>query len=85
LSNPTTADFTVTVQGGSIVAMKLVIVGIVLITVGIIGLWSGRTTSNDRERLLEASGERTIPVTRLLGGVALAVGVGFVIVGSRKG
>ena len=65
--------------------MKSVIVGIVLIVAGVIGLSSGRTTYNDRERLLEASGERTIPLPRLVGGVALAVGVGLVIVGSRKG
>ena len=64
--------------------MKSVIVGIVLIVAGVIGLSSGRTTYNDRERLLEASGERTIPLPRLVGGVALAVGVGLVIVGSRK-
>ena len=65
--------------------MKSVIVGIVLIVAGVIGLSSGRTTPNDRERLLEASGERSIPLPRLVGGVALAVGVGLVIVGSRKG
>ena len=64
--------------------MKSVIVGIVLIVGGVIGLSSGRIISNDRERLLEASGEGTIPLPRLVGGVALAVGVGLVIVGSRK-
>jgi uncharacterized membrane protein YidH (DUF202 family) len=62
-----------------------VIFGIVLIIVGVIGLASGRTTYTDRERLLEASGERTIPLPRIFGGVALAAGVGLVIVGNRKG
>jgi len=62
-----------------------VIFGIVLIIVGIIGLASGRTTYTDRERLLEASGEGSIPLPRILGGVALAVGVGLVIVGKKTG
>ena len=63
-----------------------VIVGIVLIIVGVIVLATGRTTYTDRDRLLEASGERrTIVLPAVLGGVALAVGVGLVIVAYKKG
>jgi hypothetical protein len=63
-----------------------VIVGIVLIIAGVIALASGRTADTDRERLLRASGEsrRTISVP-VLGAVAVAAGVGLVILGSKKG
>jgi len=63
-----------------------VIVGIVLITAGLIALVSGRAADTDRERLLRASGEsrRTISLP-VLGVVAIAAGAGLVILGSKKG
>ena len=71
---------------GETVMKPTVIVGIVLIIVGVIVLATGRTTYTDRDRLLEASGERrTIVLPAVLGGVALAVGVGLVIVAYKKG
>ena len=61
-----------------------VIVGIVLILAGVIALASGRTADTDRERLLRASGESR-RISLPLGVVAIAAGVGLVILGSKKG
>ena len=67
------------------------IIGMILIVIGIIALVFGGITYTRREKVLDidplqASTERqkTIPLSPLLGGLALVGGVALMIAGSRK-
>ena len=67
------------------------IVAIVLIVLGAISLAYGGVTYTTREKVLdigpiEATAERhkTLPLPPILGGVALAAGIGLLFVGSKK-
>ena len=67
------------------------ILAIILIVLGTLSLAYGGITYTRREKVLdigpiEATAERqkTIPLPPILGGVALAVGVGMLFVGSKK-
>ena len=67
------------------------IIGVILIVIGIIALVFGGITYTRREKVLDigplqASTERqkTIPLSPLLGGLALVGGVALMIAGSRK-
>jgi hypothetical protein len=67
------------------------IIAIVLIVLGAISLAYGGITYTKREKVLdigpiEATAERhkTIPLPPILGGVALAAGVGMLLLGSKK-
>jgi hypothetical protein len=67
------------------------IVAIVLIVLGAISLAYGGITYTTREKVLdigpiEATAERqkTMPLPPILGGVALAAGVGLLFLGSKK-
>ena len=67
------------------------IVGIVLILLGIVGLSYNRITYTTKEKIVEigpitatADKEKSIPISPVLGGLALAAGVGLVAVGYKK-
>jgi hypothetical protein len=67
------------------------ILGFVLIAIGVISLAIGGISYTKREKVLdigpiEATAERqkTIPLSPLLGGLALAGGIVLVIAGSKK-
>jgi hypothetical protein len=69
--------------------MKLV--GIVLIVLGVISLAYGGITYTRREKVLDigpieatAERQRTIPLPPVLGGLALAGGIGLLLIGARK-
>jgi hypothetical protein len=69
----------------------LVIVGIVLILLGIVALSYQRITYTSEEKIAEigplkatAEREKSIPLPPVLGGLALLVGAGMVVVGYRK-
>jgi hypothetical protein len=72
-----------------VVFMK--IIAILLIVFGAISLAYGGITYTRREKVLdigpiEATAERhrTIPLPPILGGVALAAGIGLLVVGGKK-
>jgi hypothetical protein len=67
------------------------IIGIVLILLGIVGLSYNRITYTSKEKIAEigpftatAEKEKSIPLSPVLGGLALAAGVGLVAVGYKK-
>jgi len=67
------------------------IVAIILIVLGAISLAYGGITYTRREKVLDigpieatAERQRTIPLPPILGGIALAAGVGLLLLGSRK-
>jgi hypothetical protein len=67
------------------------IVGVILIVIGVISLAIGGISYTKREKVLdvgpiEATAERqkTIPLPRLLGGLALAGGIVLMIAGAKK-
>jgi hypothetical protein len=69
--------------------MKLV--GVLLIVLGVISLAYGGITYTRREKVLDigpieatAERQRTIPLPPILGGLALAGGIGLLVIGSRK-
>jgi hypothetical protein len=68
-----------------------IIVGILLVLLGIVGLSYNRITYTSREKIAEigpfqatAEKEKSIPVSPVLGGVALIAGVGLIAVGYKK-
>ena len=68
-----------------------IIVGIVLILLGIVGLSYNRITYTTQEKIVEigpitatADKEKSIPISPVLGGLALVAGVGLVAVGYKK-
>ncbi|HEX9452926.1 MAG TPA: DUF3185 domain-containing protein [Candidatus Binatia bacterium] len=68
-----------------------IIIGIVLILLGIVGLSYNRITYTSKEKIVEigpftatAEKEKSIPLSPVLGGLALAAGVGLVAVGYKK-
>jgi hypothetical protein len=67
------------------------IAAIVLIIIGVISLAYGGITYTSRETVLdigpiEATAERrkTVPLPPIIGGVALAAGIGLLVLGSKK-
>ncbi len=72
--------------------MKLtMLIGIVLIILGVAALTYQGITYTTREKVLQIGPieatqktEKTIPLSPLLGGVALAAGIVLIIVGSKK-
>jgi len=67
------------------------IFGIVLILLGILGLSYNRITYTSREKIAEigpiqatAEKEKSIPLSPVLGGLALVAGVGLVAVGYKS-
>jgi hypothetical protein len=70
----------------------MMILGIVLIILGAIGLGVQGITYTTREKVVEIPGvfqvtadtQKTIPIPLIAGGVALAAGIGVVVVASRK-
>lgn len=67
------------------------ILAIVLIVLGAISLAYGGITYTTREKVLdvgpiEATAERhkTVPLPPVLGGVAIAAGIGLLVIGSKK-
>ena len=69
----------------------IVIVGIVLILLGILGLAYNRVSYKTEEKIAEvgpfkatAEKEKSIPVSPILGGLALIAGAGLVAVGYKK-
>jgi len=70
----------------------IMILGIVLIILGAIGLGVQGITYTTREKVVEIPGvfqvtadtQKTIPIPLIAGGVALAAGIGVVVVASRK-
>jgi hypothetical protein len=67
------------------------IVGILLIVLGVIGLAFQGISYTTREEVIDIGGigitaetRKTIPVPLIAGGVALAAGIGIVVVASRK-
>ena len=68
-----------------------IIVGILLVLLGIVGLSYNRITYTSREKIAEidpfkatAEKEKSIPLSPVLGGVALIAGVGLIAVGYKK-
>ena len=69
--------------------MKLI--GVLLVVFGIVALVLGGITYTKREKVLDigpikatAEHEKTIPLSPLLGGLALAGGIVLVVVGAKK-
>ena len=67
------------------------IAAIILIVVGAISLAYGGITYTTREKVLdigpiEATAERrkTVPLPPIIGGIALAAGIGLLVMGSKK-
>jgi hypothetical protein len=67
------------------------IAAIILIIVGAISLAYGGITYTSREKVLdigpiEATAERqkTVPLPPIIGGIALAAGIGLLVMGSKK-
>lgn len=68
------------------------IVGIILIVLGVAGLAFQGITYTTREKVIDIAGigitaetRKTIPVPLIASGLALAAGIGTVVVASRKG
>ena len=68
-----------------------VIVGILLVLLAIVGLSYNRITYTSREKIAQigpfqatAEKEKSIPLSPVLGGVALVAGVGLIAVGYKK-
>ena len=68
-----------------------IVVGIVLILLGIVGLSYNRITYTSKEKIVEigpitatAEKEKSIPVSPVLGGLALAAGIGLIAVGYKR-
>jgi len=69
----------------------LMILGIVLIVLGAIGLVVQGITYTTREKVVDVAGiqisadtRKTIPVPLIVGGLALAAGIGVVVVASKR-
>jgi hypothetical protein len=69
----------------------LMLIGIALIALGLIALVYQGITYTTREKVVDlgplkvtAEKERTIPLSPILGGLALAGGIGLVVVAARK-
>jgi uncharacterized membrane protein len=69
----------------------ITIVGIVLIVLGIVAFTYQGITYTSREKIIDigpfqatADTEKTIPLSPLLGGLALVGGIVLVVVGARK-
>jgi len=69
----------------------IMIIGLVLIVIGIVALAYQGITYTTREKIIDvgpfqasADTQKTIPLSPLLGGVALAGGIVMVIVGRKK-
>jgi hypothetical protein len=69
----------------------IIMVGIVLIVLGAAGLVVQTISYTTREKLVDVAGiqisadtRKTIPVPLIVGGVALAAGIGVVVVASKK-
>jgi len=69
----------------------IMIIGLVLIVLGIVALAYQGITYTTREKIIDvgpfqasADTQKTIPLSPLLGGVALAGGIVMVIVGRKK-
>ena len=67
------------------------IVGVILIVIGLIGLIWGGISWTEEETLVDigpvearAEQERTVPITPLVGGIALVAGIVLLIVPSRR-
>jgi hypothetical protein len=67
------------------------IAAIVLIVLGVISLAYGGITYTTREKVvdlgpIEATAERrkTVPLPPIIGGIALAAGIGLLVMGSKK-
>ena len=69
-----------------------VIIGIVLIVLGVVGLVYQGITYTTREKVVDLPGiiqvtaekQKTIPIPAIVGGLALAGGVGLIVVASRR-
>lgn len=69
----------------------LVIVALVLIALGVLGLAYGGLSYWHREKILDigpihatAEKKETIPIPPIVGGLAIAAGVGLLLLNSRK-
>ncbi len=69
----------------------MMIVGIILIVLGVAGLAFQGISYTTREKVIDIGGfgitaetRKTIPVPLIAGGLALAAGIGTVVVASRK-
>jgi hypothetical protein len=69
----------------------IIITGLALIVVGIGALVFQRFTYTSREKIIDlgaieatANTQKTIPLSPILGGVAIASGIGLVIIGRKK-
>lgn len=67
------------------------LIGIALILLGVVALSYNRITYTTREKVVEigplvatAERERSIPLPPLLGGLALAAGVGVIAIGYKR-
>lgn len=68
------------------------IIGIILIVIGVIGLIYGGITYTSKENVIDMGAMRVqvdkknrIPLSPIAGAVALAIGVGLVVYGRRRG
>ncbi|HEY3242423.1 MAG TPA: DUF3185 domain-containing protein [Phycisphaerae bacterium] len=69
----------------------LIAIGVILVVLGAVALiWQG-VSYTQRETLVNVGGlnvtadtKKTVPLSPILGGIALAGGVGLIVVGSRK-
>jgi uncharacterized membrane protein len=69
----------------------IMLVGIALIVLGVVALAYQGITYTSREKVIDigpihatADTQKTIPLSPLLGGLALAGGIALVVVGARK-
>jgi uncharacterized membrane protein len=78
-------------EGGLMRINPITLVGIALIVLGIVALAYQGITYTSREKIIDigpfqatADTQKTIPLSPLLGGLALAGGIVLVVVGAKK-
>jgi len=69
----------------------MMVTGVVLLILGVLALFWQKITYTEKETLVNVGGvkvtadtEKTVPLSPIIGGVALAGGIGLLVVGAKK-
>ena len=69
----------------------MMVTGVVLLILGVVALFWQKITYTEKETLVNVGGvkvtadtEKTVPLSPIIGGVALAGGIGLLVVGAKK-
>lgn len=70
---------------------SLIVIGVILAVLGVVALGWQKISYTTRETVVDvgplkvtADNEKDLPLSPILGGIALAGGVGMIVVGTRK-